>query len=204
MENQYEKYFASSSVNWLTPPEIIEAAKKALGGIDLDPCPSTDPLNWFATENWSLGGPVDSLRSDWKVKGQPATVFVNPPFGTSYISRTNCISAAEYKDHEDKERWQKQTIFQWAKKCVEEYEKGCEIIWLSKAAIENKALQLILRASSATCFPEGRIAYINPVTLEKQNQPTFGSIVLWLGHYKGEQEFFIETFSPLGVCKRLL
>jgi DNA N-6-adenine-methyltransferase (Dam). len=202
MENQYENYFSSSSIDWITPPEIIEAAKKTLGEIELDPCPSSDPLNWFATENWSLGGPVDSLRSDWTIKGQPVKVFVNPPFGTSYISGTNCVSAAEYKELKDKEPWQKQTIWEWAKKCVEEYEKGCEIIWLSKAALE-KALPVILKASSAACFPEGRISYIDPVTLTPKEQPTFGSIILRLGEY-GDQEKFMQAFAPLGICKRLL
>ena len=210
-----ETYFSKSSVNWITHPDIIELVKKCYGGqIDLDPCPSTIKSNWFAKENWPLGGPVDSLRTRWSLhnkmtlepegclRGRPTRIFVNPPFGTSYINRDQCIGKDEHeKLPEDQIKlWQKQTILQWAYKCIEECLKGNEIIWLSKAAVESKALQAVLSHSQAICIPEGRLAYMDPASLTIKEQPTFGSVLLYLGDNPGP---FIRTFNLLGVTRKL-
>jgi hypothetical protein len=194
----------ASSIDWMTPPEIVQATREVFSGeIDLDPCPSVDPKNWFAAENWSLGSPVDSLLHHWKVRGNPAKVFVNPPFGTSYLRDGVCISSKQYTDLPDAqmELWKKRTLLQWAKKCIEEYSYGCEIVWLSKTATENRALQEILGSSSAICFPDYRVKYIDPKTMEQQRQPTFGSLIAYLGNRPG---VFASRFSSLGVCRVLV
>lgn len=201
-----EQFFSQKgSVNWLTPPEVINAARKTFGGaIDLDPCPSTNPKNWFATKNWSLGGPVDSLRVSWSDGYLLTTSLINPPFGTSYVNGSNCISSKEYSELQNKSdlQWQKQTILMWAQKVVEESHKGNEIIWISKAAIESKAIQLVLENSSAACFPTGRIGYVDPITLVQEDQPTFPSIILYLGENQ-IAESFIKHFSSIGICRKL-
>lgn len=61
---------AGATVEWCTPPEIIEA----LGPFDLDPC-ACKSLPWrTARREWSTNG----LRGKWPPK---ATVWLNPPYG---------------------------------------------------------------------------------------------------------------------------
>lgn len=59
---------------WLTPPEIVAAASRSLGGIALDPCAET-----FRGGNVNAVGRFtkrdDGLRRPWDAR----TVFMNPP-----------------------------------------------------------------------------------------------------------------------------
>lgn len=75
----------------LTPDWILEAASQALGGIELDPCASTNPDNWFAKfsitepgkfEGVVAGGAGCGVSADAKtIAWQAGRVFENPPFG---------------------------------------------------------------------------------------------------------------------------
>jgi hypothetical protein len=146
---------------------------------------------------------MDSLRASWTLKGLPTKIFVNPPFGTSYINGTQCIGRDEHKELPDNqiELWKKQTLLMWAEKCVLEKKQGNEIVWLSKTALENKALQTVLGESSAICIPKGRTSYLDPVTnCEPDSTPTFGSVLLYLGNLPGP---FIKVFSELGITRIL-
>lgn len=59
-----------ATVEWLTPPEIIEA----LGPFDLDPC--AHPSQPWATAKHMSTLPVDGLTLDWA-----GSVWLNPPYG---------------------------------------------------------------------------------------------------------------------------
>ena len=67
---------SSSSVEWFTPPDVIEAARATMGGIDLDPasCARANELvraaKYFTKDD-------DGLRHPW----HGARVFLNPPGG---------------------------------------------------------------------------------------------------------------------------
>jgi hypothetical protein len=66
----------------LTPPAILELARAALGGdIQFDPCASTDPKNWFATElNWCLpprAGELQALENPTKAEKAELKELVN-------------------------------------------------------------------------------------------------------------------------------
>lgn len=59
--------------DWLTPPEVVEASRNALGGkIDLDPC--SHPKSIVAARKAVLL-PEDGLSVEWA-----GGVFCNPPF----------------------------------------------------------------------------------------------------------------------------
>ena len=196
-------YFSQSSVNWLTNGKIVYLARKAFGGqIDLDPCPSTVRSNWFAKKNWFLGGPVDSLKVGWSIDNKPTKIFVNPPFGSSYVLGTQCIGQDEHKKLPESQAdlWKQQTIYMWAEKCVKEAKEGNEIIWISKASTETEALQKVLEGSSGVCFPKGRVSYLDPITRQDKKQPTFGSVLLYLGNNPSP---FIQTFSEIGITRKL-
>jgi hypothetical protein len=58
------------SVEWLTPPTIIEA----LGPFDLDPC--AHPRQFYRTAKRMIAPPRDGLKARWDGK-----VWLNPPYG---------------------------------------------------------------------------------------------------------------------------
>jgi hypothetical protein len=60
----------NSTVEWLTPPEIV----KKLGEFDLDPCTPINPPFTHAKENYSIID--DGLKREWFGR-----VYMNPPYG---------------------------------------------------------------------------------------------------------------------------
>lgn len=70
---------SSASVEWYTPPHIIERVVRCLGEIDLDPCAEPDKRvpahNHYTAE-------TDGLNQNWYGK-----VFMNPPYGRGQLLR---------------------------------------------------------------------------------------------------------------------
>ena len=66
--------------HWYTPVPHIEAARKVLGGIDLDPA-STDEANRTVRAARYFTEDDDGLRQDWSADGARPRVWLNPPYG---------------------------------------------------------------------------------------------------------------------------
>jgi hypothetical protein len=67
--------FSSASVEWYTPPDIVERVIGVLGTIDLDPCSnSREAPNVPAHQHFTVDD--DGLAKTWR-----GTVFMNPPYG---------------------------------------------------------------------------------------------------------------------------
>lgn len=76
--------------DWNTPPEIIAAVHRALGGPpELDPCSNA---NSVVGARRTICRPDDGLMADWTA----ASIFVNPPFGkgiAKWVGR--CVLASQ-------------------------------------------------------------------------------------------------------------
>ena len=66
-------------VEWYSPAELVEAARKVMGGIDLDPA-SCEKANEVVKATHWLGVEDDSLGSHWTGR-----VWLNPPFAPPLI-----------------------------------------------------------------------------------------------------------------------
>jgi len=72
---------SGGSPDWFTPPEIIEAARTAMGGIDLDPCSDPIPQRWIrATIAYTAAD--DGLSRRWAGR-----VWMNPPYAAGLVDR---------------------------------------------------------------------------------------------------------------------
>jgi phage N-6-adenine-methyltransferase len=87
--------FSSNSDSWYTPAPIIEAARKVLGCIDLDPASAAEPQKWIKAEKFYTIE-EDSLKKVWTGK-----VWLNPPFNQSakFVNKlTSCYKAGYIKE----------------------------------------------------------------------------------------------------------
>lgn len=188
----------AGDVCWKTPDHIIEATREAFGGpIDLDPCAGRGTS--IGTVNFRLPS-HDGLRESWDVCGNGTTVWVNHPFGTSWVYGSEVLSVKQLnklktEDPYRAEIYRRQTSLDWARKVVKEVQMGCEVVWISKAAMGAKALcDVLLPAASAVCHPRGRVAYVRGDGIVPA--PTFESVVIYLGrrHLVG----FEKAFAKIG------
>ena len=70
-------WLSSESDDWYTPPDIIEAARIAMGGIDLDPATSSNAQKIVRAATWYTVA-MNGLRTDLPWRGN---VWLNPPYG---------------------------------------------------------------------------------------------------------------------------
>lgn len=117
----------SMSKDWCSPPELVEAARVALGGvIHLDPC-SNEFSSVRALTAYQL--PTDGLASDW---GFP-TIFVNPPYGYDSARGTR--------------------ILNWFEKISNAAQAGSEIVVLAPVATNTAHWKkFVFPEASAVCF----------------------------------------------------
>ncbi|MHC1767932.1 MAG: DNA N-6-adenine-methyltransferase [Verrucomicrobiia bacterium] len=123
----------SGENEWYTPAEYIEAARAAMGSIDLDPasCPKANKTVKAAR---IYTKDDDGLTQPWA-----GNVWMNPPYSQSLIAQfSNKIS----------EEFDAGRILQ---ACV-----------LVNNATETAWFQRMMRSASAVCFPRGRIHFIDP------------------------------------------
>lgn len=162
----------AESVDWNTPPEILEIVRSAFGGeIYLDPCSNPGSLV-NARVTCSLPD-SDGLKIPWR---NYPSVFINPPFGVSYVHKTTrkCISAKEKKALQDAiqpaseqikslwnpEDWERQSIADWVKKAA--VEVSCvptqtAIIMLIPAATDTAYWQeYVFQHAHSILFLKGR------------------------------------------------
>lgn len=80
MNQEMQALTSSESVEWYTPPHLIELVREVLGTISLDPCSASLPQSWIkASTYWTVENsdyPVPTLQRPWFGK-----VFMNPPYG---------------------------------------------------------------------------------------------------------------------------
>ena len=141
----------NSTLNWYTPSRIVEAARKVLGTIDLDPA-SNAYANETVKATKIFTADDDGLLQDWF-----GHVWLNPPFANGLIDRFVDKLLAEINVGHVEE-----AIFI----C----DNATETLWFRKLA-DNCA---------AIVFTTGRINFLREGTFKAGN-PTRGQCILYFG-----------------------
>ena len=143
---------ATGEAEWYTPSKYIEAARVAMGSIDLDPA-SCEEANKTVQARRYYTKEEDGLTKNWF-----HTVWLNPPYSRLLVSQFVETAIAKYKKGE--------------------YEQACI---LTNNATETVWFNQLLKISSAVCFPLGRIVFINKHGHPGQS-PLQGQAIVYIGH----------------------
>lgn len=121
------------SNEWYTPRSIIEAARYAMGSIDLDPA-SCEEAQQIVQAGRYFTKAEDGLVQPWA-----GNVWLNPPYGRGLI-----------------EEWVEKAIYEM------EFMRTNQIIMLVNNCTETEWFQSLLDEAHAVCFPCGRIEFWGP------------------------------------------
>lgn len=123
----------SGEPEWFTPGFIVDAARGAMGGIDLDPA-STPEANEVVGAARFYTVDDDGLSRPWEGR-----VWVNPPYGQPTMTRFCERAVAEHRDG-----------------------NATAVCVITNNATETAWWQHLATAASAVCFLTGRVRFWYP------------------------------------------
>lgn len=141
----------SGQNEWYTPQPLIDAAKGAMGSINLDPA-SSEQANDTVQADTFYSESDNGLEQDWA-----GNVWMNPPYAQPLVAEfvDKCVS--EFKAGSIKQA------------CV-----------LVNNATETDWFQKLLAELSAVCFPKGRIKFID-MDGQPSGAPLQGQAIIYMG-----------------------
>lgn len=210
MENHQLVNQTSGKTEWYTPTPFVEAARRAMGGIDLDPASSqranekiVKAKNYFAQPGWEqswAGGfsdlPVRFYHGNGGLDEQwHGRIWLNHPFGTGERA---CKPGCKKKAC-PKRGYHLGTDFpgsrEWVFKMLHEYTEMriAEAYTICFAATSENWFKPLKRFP--ICLINGRVNYLDPITLQPVKGVTKGSVVVYLGENLAS---FYDNFSQFG------
>lgn len=159
---------SSKTQSHYTPSDIVEAVRRTMGGIDLDPA-SCDQANKVVKAESYITKDQNGLLQDWGVWGNmrgPSKVFLNPPGEREHGT----------KGRPNSQLW-------WPKLCAE-YLAGR----VEQAIYVGFSLELLQTAQGGTgpmpldfpfCIPAKRVNFLGE-DLQPQGSPTHANVIIYL------------------------
>lgn len=165
---------SSKSSSWYTPSDIVEAARRVLGSIDLDPA-SCAEANEVVQATSFLTEVDDGLVAPWPGRN----VFLNPPGGRgvprAFWQRLMRHRNAGLLDH---------AIF----------------VCFSLEQLVSFQSEHVHPLDFSVCIPSSRVRYRLPGG-GKASSPTHGSAIVYVNGTRNEHELFLAVFGAFGAVK---
>lgn len=161
---------------WYTPAEYIEAARRVMGDINLDPASSDQAQEVVQAKHWHTEED-DGLSHDWS-----GTVWLNPPYSQPAI-----------------QHFVEKLILSTGKLRGLKYGDVHAAILLTHNYTDTAWFQLAAGEATAICFTRGRVGFVNPEG--KRASPTQGQAFFYYGE---DEDLFIAEFKRFGFCVKVL
>jgi hypothetical protein len=149
---QRGKTLVTGDHEWYSPAVYVDRARKAMGGIDLDPA-SCEAANGVVRATSFYTAKDDGLRQPWFGK-----VWMNPPFGATDIAQFSEKLAREYQDG------------RVSQACV-----------LVSNSTETRWFATLASVATAAVFLHQRVRFISGKN-RPNRKPLQGYVVLYAGH----------------------
>lgn len=177
---------SSAKDDWMTPQDVIEAARSLLGSVDLDPASSAQ-ANERVRATRFIDRNEDGLTSSWGTVESPVTVFLNPP-GSKKGNRS--VSALFWE------------------RLMREYEAGTvqEAVFVGFSLEQLQTTQgkgVLSMCQFPFCVPAKRLRFVDPAGSGKDS-PSHANVIVYVPprfesmRMNGIQEFE-ERFEPFGA-----
>lgn len=162
----------SDSVEWYTPPDIIERVKQVLGTIHIDPASNDKAQQWINARTYYTEKD-NGLKRTWQ-----GNLWLNPPYGSKNQKKQNYGITA------------------WCHKAIEEYDRGNILEGILLVGGTSEGVRS-LRQRFIKCEPTKRIQFIssNQQKIAPPPPPTF----YYLGDNPDQ---FKAVFSRIGDCSK--
>lgn len=141
----------SGNNEWYTPAKFVDAARKAMGGIDTDPA-SSEFANKTVRAKRFFTAETNGLEQKWVGR-----VWMNPPYSQPLVSEFIDAAVEKYAG--------------------KEFDEACILV---NNATETQWFQKLLGAAGGACFLRGRIKFLDDKG-EPANSPLQGQVVVYLG-----------------------
>lgn len=166
--------FNSGNNEWYTPTEYIEAARRVMGKIDLDPA-SSDIANKTVKASTYFTAKDNGLERQWA-----GCVWMNPPYAAELIGKFTEKLVEHFIDGD-----------------------VAEAIVLVNNATETNWFQGLLAHASTVCFVKQRVRFID-MAGNPTGAPLQGQAVLYLGDNPGSfaKEFAVCGIVLYGATGR--
>jgi ParB family chromosome partitioning protein len=166
---------------WYTPLQYVEAARKVLGSIDLDPA-SCEEANRVIKATRYYTKEDNGLMQPWNFNGRPVRVWLNPPYGRVHPERKGSNQSLQRA---------------FAEKLRREFAAGTveEAILLSLGNPNSVWFQPFF--DFLICFNKGTLHFGRPGG--KRGTIGFPLAFVYLGSH---EDRFKEIFSPFGRMVR--
>lgn len=163
--------YSSKNNEWYTPQPVLDAARRVLGKIDLDPA-SCEEANQRVGAGQIFTIEDNGLDRDWF-----GSVWCNPPYGTTAGASNQAA---------------------WTDKAIREFDSGRvkEAVLLVTFSPDRNWFRPLWRYP--LCAFDDRIKFILPGTEEGQASPVDANVCIYLGPRSGFVRFKRE-FLPFGV-----
>lgn len=179
---------SSAKENWGTPSWIVEASRKVLSGIDLDPASSAKANKIIQAEHYYTKA-KNGLSRPWGYAAEDLTiirsVFLNPPGGKTDDGKSK--------------------VKLWWQKMMAEHEQpyfrhGLFLSFSIEACQVTQINSEYSLLDFPTCFFKRRVDYIDPATGKPVKGNTHSSCITYVPGVADESFRFYQVFRDYGIC----